>query len=136
MKDLLPMKNTLPQMKNPLPTDRSFGWTFTGVFLIVGFFLSPWAFALAAVFAVLTLTHAKTLSPLNRAWMKFGAALHHVVSPVVMGLIYFGVFTPMGVVMRAFGWDAMHRAWDPAAKSYWIRRDPPGPAEDSFKDLF
>jgi hypothetical protein len=42
----------------------------------------------------------------------------------------------MGVVMRAFGWDAMDRAWDPAAKSYWKRRDPPGPAEDSFKDLF
>lgn len=130
------MKNALPALKNPLPSDRAFGWTFTGVFVIVGLFLQPWAFVLAAATALVTLTNARWLAPANRAWMKLGAALHHVVSPVVMGLMYFGMFTPMGVAMRAFGWDAMRRAWDPAAKSYWIRRDPPGPAEDSFKDLF
>lgn len=123
-------------MKTALPSDRSFGWTFTGIFVIVGLFLQPWALALAALFGTLTMVSPSSLGALNRGWMRLGAALHRVVSPVVMGLLYFGVFTPMGFVMRLSGWDAMKRTWDPAAKSYWSRRDPAGPAEDSFKNLF
>ena len=53
-----------------------------------------------------------------------------------MGIIFFGVFTPVGVVMRAFGRDAMKRAYEPQRASYWERRDPPGPADDSFRDMF
>ena len=128
----------------PLPSDRSFGWTFTGLFALIGAWgawqggshYHPWLFALAALTALVTLTRSEWLGPLNRAWMKFGALLHHVVSPVVLGILFFGVFTPMGKAMRLFGWDAMKRAWDPAAPTYWTRREPPGPAEDSFKDLF
>jgi Saxitoxin biosynthesis operon protein SxtJ len=127
-------KSAQPPIK--LPSDKSFGWTFTGIFVILGLFLHPLAFALAVATASATLINPGWLAPFNRAWMKFGMALHHVISPVVMGLMFFAVFTPMGVVMRMFGWDAMKRAWDPALKSYWVRRDPPGPAEDSFKDLF
>jgi hypothetical protein len=123
-------------MKAALPSDRSFGWTFTGVFVIVGLFMQPWALALAVATAAVTLTNPEWLAPLKRGWMKFGELLHRVMSPVIMGIMFFGLFTPMGWVMRRFGWDAMKRAWDPAAKSYWTRRDPPGPAEDSFKDLF
>jgi hypothetical protein len=126
------------------PSDRSFGWTFTGIFLFLGVLgvwrggthYHPWVFAAAALTAAVTLTRAHWLSPFNRAWMKLGELLHHVVSPAVMAIMFFGVFTPMGFVMRRFGWDAMRRAFDPAAKSYWIERQPPGPAEDSFKDLF
>jgi hypothetical protein len=118
-----------------MPSDRSFGWLFTGVFALIGL-AHPAVLALAAVTAVVTLVNPALLAPLNRAWMRFGALLHRVVSPVVMGVLYFAVFTPMGVVMRLAGWDAMKRTWDPAAKSYWIRRDPAGPAEDSFRNLF
>jgi hypothetical protein len=118
-----------------MPSDRSFGWLFTGVFVLIGF-AYPAVLALAAVTAVVTLVQPTLLTPLKHAWMRFGALLHHVVSPVVMGVLYFAVFTPMGVVMRMTGWDAMKRTWDPAAKSYWTRRDPPGPAEDSFRNLF
>ncbi len=120
----------------PLPSNRSFGWLFTGVFLAIGFFFHPWLVALAAVTALVTITRAQWLAPLNRAWMKFGMLLNHVVSPLVLGLLFFGVFTPMGWTMRRFGWDAMKRAYDAQADTYWIRRDPPGPADDSFKDLF
>jgi len=118
-----------------LPSDRKFGWTFAGLFLLIGFF-HPWVLALAAATALVTLTRAELLAPLKRGWMKIGEAMHRVVSPVIMAIMFFGVFTPMGYVMRRFGWDAMRRAWDPAAKTYWQPRDPPGPAEDSFKDLF
>jgi hypothetical protein len=123
------------QAQPTLPSNRSFGWLFAGVFALAAI-LHPWTIALAAVFAAITLTHDEWLTPLNRAWMKLGAAMHMVVSPVIMGIMFFGVFTPMGWVMRRFGWDAMRRAWDPAAKSYWVRRDPAGPADDSFGNLF
>ena len=71
-------------MKPALPSDRSFGWTFTGVFTLVAFF-QPWLLALAAATALVTLIRAHWLAPFNRAWMKLGEVLHHVVSPVVLG---------------------------------------------------
>jgi hypothetical protein len=122
-------------MKPALPSDRSFGWTFTGVFTLVAFF-QPWLLGLAALTALVTLIRAHWLAPLNRAWMKLAELLHRVVSPVVLGVIYFGVFTPVGVAMRAFGRDAMCRRFEPGRASYWVRRDPPGPADDSFRDMF
>ena len=119
----------------PLPSNRSFGWTFAVIFTLIGLF-QPWLLVGAAAFAVITLTRAQWLAPLNRAWMKLGALMHMVVSPLIMAVMFFGVFTPMGWVMRRFGWDAMRRSYDATAKSYWIRRDPAGPADDSYRNLF
>jgi len=118
-----------------LPSDRKFGWTFAGIFTLIALF-QPWLFVVAVVFAGVTLYRAHWLAPAKRAWMKLGLLMHHVVSPVVMGLIFFAVFTPVGIVMRLFGRDAMNRAWDPAARTYWTDRTPPGPADNSFKDMF
>ena len=122
-------------MKSTLPSNRSFGWFFTGVFA-VGAVLYPWALALAALMALVTYTRETWLTPLNRAWMKLGELLGRIVSPLVLGLIFFGVFTPVGMVMRLFGRDALYRSIDAAAPSYWVRRDPPGPAEGSFRNMF
>ena len=122
-------------MKPTLPSDRSFGWTFTGVFTLVAFF-QPWVLALAALTALVTLIRSHWLAPFKRAWMKLGELLHHVVSPVVMGVIFYGVFTPVAYAMRAIGRDAMKRRFEPQLPSYWVRRDPPGPREDSFRDMF
>jgi hypothetical protein len=119
----------------PLPSNRTFGWTFAVIFALIGVF-HPWVLVASAAVAAVTLTRAQWLAPLNRAWMKLGALMHMVVSPVIMGLMFFGVFTPMGWVMRRFGWDAMRRSFDATAKSYWIRRDPAGPADDSYRNLF
>lgn len=130
-------------MTPQLPSNRSFGWTFTTVFVLAGVYGLwrggagiAWLFVLAAATALVTLTRAQWLEPLNRAWMAFGAALNRVVSPVVLGVIYFGVFTPAGIVMRLCGRDAMRRRFEPAAPSYWVKRDPPGPRDDSFRDMF
>ena len=95
-------------MKPQMPSDQSFGWTFTGVFALVSFF-QPWLLALAAITALVTLMRAQWLAPLKRAWMKFGALMNAVVSPVILGVIFFGVFTPTGMVMRIIGRDAMAR---------------------------
>jgi hypothetical protein len=68
--------------------------------------------------------------------MAFGEVLHRVVSPLVLGVIFFAVFTPFGLVMRWSGRDSMKRRCEPQARSYWIRRDPPGPPPESLRDQF
>ena len=119
-----------------MPSDRKFGWTFAALFFLVGALAHPWMMAVGAALAIITLTRAHWLSPFKEAWMKFGELLNKIVSPVVMAVIFFVVFTPVGFFMRLTGRDALARAYDPAAPTYWKRRDPPGPSEDSFKNLF
>jgi hypothetical protein len=68
--------------------------------------------------------------------MRLGELLGRVVNPLVIGLIFFGIFTPVGLVMRIFGRDAMARRFDSDLKSYWLKRDPPGPADDSYQNTF
>lgn len=130
-------------MKSTLPSNRSFGWTFTGLFVIAGIYGLwhgrgglPWLLALAVLTAVVTLTRERWLTPLNRGWMAFGELLGRIVSPIVLGVIFFAVFTPVGVVMRFFGRDAMYRRFDAAAKTYWVKRDPPGPADGSYRNMY
>ena len=125
---------TLPE--SALPSDRKFGWTFAVLFVLIGALSHPWLIALGALFAVVTVTRAELLAPLKRAWMRLGELLNRVVSPLVMAVIFFAVFTPVGLVMRAFGRDALSLRYEPKADSYWKRREPPGPAEDSFRNLF
>ena len=122
-------------MKPALPSDRSFGWTFTGVFAL-GAFVYPWVLALAALTAAVTLLRSQWLAPLKRGWMRLGELLQRVVSPVFLGLVYFAVFTPVGFVMRLAGRDALARRFEPARPTYWLRREPPGPRDDSFRDMF
>lgn len=97
----------------------------------------PIAFAAASlVFLLLALAIPKVLAPLNRAWFKFGLLLHKIVSPVVLGILFFAVFTPMGTLMRLFGGDPLRLRFDAKAATYWIERSPPGPAPESLKDQF
>ena len=128
----------------PLPSDRSFGFTFVVVFLL-GTAWAAWtrhapaAIVLAALCGItlaVTLANAKLLNPLNRAWMKVGAAIHAVVNPIVLGGIFFLVITPIGIVMRLAGRDALRRRLQPDARTYWIDRAPPGPAPDSLPNQF
>src|SRR5437868_10182876 len=119
-----------------MPSDRKFGWTFAALFFLIGALSHPWMMAVGAMLAVVTLTRAHWLAPLKHAWMRFGELLNKIVSPVVMGVIFFVVFTPVAFFMRLTGRDSLARRYEPASPSYWKRRDPPGPAEDSFKNLF
>jgi hypothetical protein len=123
--------------------NRSFGLLFAGVFALIG--LLPlifggvarlWAIILAVVFLIAALVFPGVLAPLNRLWMRFGLLLHRIVSPVVLGVMFFGVITPIGLVMRLLGKDPLRLQLDKAAGSYWIERTPPGPAPETFKDQF
>ena len=78
----------------------------------------------------------KILSPLNRLWFRFGLLLHHIVNPVVMALLFFTTVTPMALIMRLLGKDPLRRKFDPEADSYWIPRQPAGPAPETMKNQF
>jgi hypothetical protein len=91
----------------------------------------------AAVLFILTGYFAPAwLKPLNRLWFKFGLLLHRVVNPLVMGLVFYGAVLPTGIVMRALGRDLLRLKIERECDSYWIRRQPPGPAPDTMKDQF
>jgi len=68
--------------------------------------------------------------------MKLAEILHRIVSPVALGIVFFGVLTPMGFAMRLFGRDTMQRRFDPSARTYWIERDPPGPDPSGLPNQF
>jgi hypothetical protein len=131
------------EISSALPPDRSFGGLFTGVFAAVAAWLwwkalpgAPALIILALAFLAASLFFPRVLHPLNVAWMAFGALLHRIVSPVVLGAIYFGVFAPVAFVLRLRGRDALRLRRDSAATSYWLTRDPPGPPSGSFNNQF
>ena len=90
----------------------------------------------ALVFLGVTSVKPDLLAPLNRAWMKLAEILNRIVSPIVMGIVFFGIFTPMGWVMRRFGRDPLRRTFDTSKKSYWIDRNPAGPNAEDLHNQF
>ncbi len=90
----------------------------------------------AGTFLVLTLSVPKVLGPANRMWTKFGLLLHNIVSPLALGILFYLVVTPTGLLMRIFGKDPLRLRLDTAADSYWITRSPPGPDAESLKNQF
>lgn len=127
----------------PLSSNRFFGLLFVVVFLLVGLLplfshgsIRLWSLVVSGAFLLVALIAPSALAPLNRLWMRFGMLLHKIVSPLVLGIMFFGVITPMGIVMRLMGKDLLRLSADPNAPTYWVRRTPPGPAADSFKHQF
>jgi len=124
-------------------SDRSFGLVFAGVFLLIAAWplwsgATPrwWAGGVAAVFAVIALTKPTLLAGFNRLWIKLGLLLGKFVSPIALGILFFGVLTPIGIVMRLVGKDPLRLKRDAAAGSYWIQRKPPGPPPNSMTNQF
>ena len=126
-----------------LPTNRSFGLLFVFVFALVGAWSLwqrgasyPWWLAVSVILLFATFLAPSTLTPLNKAWMKLGEILGRIVSPIVLGLMFYFLITPFGVVKRLTGWDPMRRKYDPGLPSYWIERDPPGPPPGSLPNQY
>ena len=95
-----------------------------------------WAMVVAGAFLVLALFVPKVLGPANHLWTKFGLLLHNIVSPLALGILFYFVVTPTGLLMRIFGKDPLRLRFDAAADSYWIKRTPPGPDAESLKNQF
>ena len=125
-----------------LPSNRKFGFFFTFVFALSAayFFYSEnitWAYAFVAaslIFLLITLIKSDALLSLNKLWMRFGFLLGMIVSPIVLGVIFFGLFTPIAVLMRLSGRDEMRLKFSRKA-SHWITRSEPIKSE-SFKHQF
>jgi hypothetical protein len=92
--------------------------------------------AVAAAFAAVAVLAPAWLAPMNRLWFRFGMLLHHVVNPIVMGVLFFAVILPIALLMRAFGKDPLRLKHDAQASTYWIAREPPGPAPGSMRKQF
>jgi predicted membrane protein len=93
-----------------------------------------WALAIAVIFLLITAFADNVLAPLNRLWAKFGFLLHLIVSPLTLGVIFFLVVMPIGLLMRLFGKDFLHVNIDKSATTYWVERTPVDP--ESFKNQF
>ena len=110
-------------------SNRSFGILFFVVFLLVSIWpfiygeqLRIWPLLIAAIFLILGLLKSKLLTPLNLAWIKFGEILGKIIAPLVMGIIYFIIITPIGLFMRLVGKDFLGKKFL-KNQSYWIKRE-------------
>ena len=114
-----------------LGSNKSFGVVFSIVFLLIAIYplinnegLRVWSLIIAIIFLVLGLINSKILTPLNKLWFKFGILLGRIVSPVIMGIIFFLVVTPTGLIMRIIGKDLLNLKFN-KDKSYWIEKTGP-----------
>jgi hypothetical protein len=125
-------------------SDRNFGMVFAVVFAVIALWplvrgSAPrlWSLAIAAAFLGASALRPQLLSPLNRLWFGFGILLHRVVNPVLMFLIYYAAVVPTALFVRLLlGKDLLGLKLNRAAASYWISRDPPGPAAGSMDKQF
>ena len=118
------------EIKNTV-TNRNFGLTFFIVFLIVSIWpllyneqIRIWSLIVGFIFLILGLINSKILTPLNKIWFKFGIILGKLVSPVVMGIVFFFVVTPISIIMKIFGKDLLNLKYN-NQKSYWLEKSGP-----------
>ena len=112
-------------------SNRSFGIVFSIVFLLIALYplingeeFRTWSLIIAIIFLVLGLINSKILTPFNKLWFKFGIFLGRLVSPIIMGVIFFLVGTPIGLIMRMTGKDLLNLKFN-KHKSYWIEKAGP-----------
>jgi hypothetical protein len=112
-----------------ISSNRSFGFLFFVVFFVISLWpiksqgdLRLWAFILSLIFLVLGVLNSKFLTPLNKLWFKFGILLGSIVSPIVMGAVFFVVVTPVGLIMRFLGKDLLRINKNKTISTYWINR--------------
>ena len=114
-----------------ISSNRSFGIVFFIVFLLIALYpltysqdIRFWSVIISIIFLVLGLFNSKILTPLNKLWFRFGIFLGKIISPIIMGIIFFLVVTPIGLLMRLLGKDLINLKYN-NNKSYWIEKKGP-----------
>ena len=114
-----------------ISSNRSFGIVFFLVFLLIALYpltyseeIRIWSAIISLIFLALGLFNSKILTPLNKLWFKFGIFLGKIISPIIMGIIFFLVVTPIGLLMRLLGKDLINLKYN-NNKSYWIEKNGP-----------
>ena len=126
------------KIKNTV-SNKNFGLTFFIVFLIISFWplmhneqIRIWSLVIALIFLILGMSNSKILTSLNTIWFKFGLILGKIVSPIVMGIIFFLIVTPISIIMRILGKDLLNLKYN-NRKSYWIeKRGPKSKMKNQF----
>tara|TARA_B100000902_G_scaffold368125_1_gene391266 strand:- start:1379 stop:1762 length:384 start_codon:yes stop_codon:yes gene_type:complete len=112
-------------------SNRSFGIVFFVVFLLISLYplinsenVRLWSLAVSCIFLILGILNSNLLSPLNKIWFKFGILLGRIISPIVMGIIFFLVVTPIAFMMKLLGKDLLNLKYNDN-QSYWIEKSGP-----------
>jgi len=112
-------------------SNRSFGIVFFTVFLLISIYpifkdenIRIWSLIISIIFLVLGFFNSKYLTPLNRVWFKFGLMLGKIISPIVMGFVFFTVVTPISFIMKILGKDLLNLKYN-NNKTYWIEKNDP-----------
>ena len=117
--------------KIKINSNKSFGLVFFVVFFLIALYplvnnqnIRFWSLSISFVFLILGLMNSKILTPLNKLWFKLGIFLGKIISPFIMGMIFFLVVTPIGFIMRILGKDLLNLKYN-NNKSYWIEKNEP-----------
>ena len=120
----------LQKSKIKISSNRNFGLVFFIVFLIISLWplmygdqIRIWSAIISLFFLILGLMNSILLTPLNQLWFKFGMILGAIIAPIIMGVVFFLVVTPIGFFMRLTGKDLLNRKYDKKNETYWIKRD-------------
>lgn len=122
-------------------SDKKFGYVFAAVFfllgissLIISFYFRLALFGLSLVFLASALLNPSILHPINKLWMRFGLILNKIISPIILAVLFFAVFMPVGLILKVFRKDILSLRLDKNLKSYWI--DSTQTLPTSMKDQF
>ena len=115
-----------------ISSNRSFGIVFFVVFLFIALYpitysedIRIWSLIISFIFIILGLLNSKILTPLNKLWFKFGVILGKIISPIIMGTIFFLVVTPIGLIMKVLGKDLLRLKYKKKDNTYWIKKNGP-----------
>ncbi len=124
-------------------SDRTLGLVFAAFFavaaiapLLRGHRVRMWAALVGSLFCLAALAAPKILTPVNRAWTTLGVLPHQIANPVILGVLFYLVFTPFGLLLRLLGKEFLRLKREPEANSYWNPRQPPGPEPESMRHQF
>ena len=126
-------------MEIKLPTNRNFGLVFFIIFLFISLYpllknenIRYWSLTISLTFLILGIINSKLLTPLNKAWIKFGIFLGKIMTPIVMGLIFFLVVTPTSIILKIIGKDVLKLKKN-KSETYWLTKEE---AKSTMKDQF
>ena len=130
----------MKQKEIKISSNKSFGLVFFVIFIIIALWpllndgnIRIWSIIVSIIFLILGLLNSKILTPFNKLWMRLGALLGIIVSPIVMGVVYFGIITPIGLIMKLFGKDVLNLKLEKNKKTYWtLKKKIPSKMKDQF----
>lgn len=129
--------------ESPMDSNRAFGTVFLIILILVAVYGKwnnlvwyRWPAIGAVILLIVILVRPTILIPINRTWMRFGNVMHRLTNPILIGVIFFGIFAPLGILMRLAGRDILKRRYNEKVPTYWIKRIPPGPPADDLKNQF